>query len=392
MIFAVLPAQVFAGEYHNIKERTDSVANAAKDTLACAQCHIMHGTQGGGANYLRYTGSTLVPMLLRAATILDLCLYCHDGDPLNLDTPDVKGTLRAGQTLPSAGNFAHNNVESNQNRHDLEIDVSATEPPGYTGTWPDVTGKFGSTFNCLFCHNQHGNKNYRNLRYDPGAPTDDIEGAGVIVSYATDSSGECSGTDGIDTSTPCDVFLDISGGGVDKFERDNVYFSKTANFNYNRISEWCGKCHNDFFGESGDGNMGGTAAGGVGSGDNNQMTTMSSPWKRHPVGDINMTASGIGLASHIDSTNWSSIAGTTNIRYADVDWPPGTIDDDEQPLCLTCHYAHGGANPNYATDSALDHSMLVVIDAGGNLNMAATASYSTATGMVRNVCNTCHNH
>lgn len=381
LILILSMPNLYAGEYHNPKERT--VSNY--ESLACSQCHTMHGSQGGQS--MLYGGSNLQPKLLRHQSILELCLFCHDGTNSvaimdNRIPPDI---LNNNQNyVPSAGDFRHSNVDNEANRHSIGTDVTTTTPPGYDNTkviWTgtdSVTGRFGSTFNCLYCHAQHGNSNYRNLRYDPGDPVNDNQGTGVNIVYRMTSATCTAGT--------CDVENSDSGGnlptGLAKYYRANVKFRRTGS-DYNKISEWCGKCHSKFFGKSGNAELGGDASPdpGVGGGD---INTSTSPWKRHPVGDINVGATNL----HTDTSN-SSYLGTT-IRVADYN----NSLTNYQPLCLTCHYAHGGGNPNNVIDPTLDHSMLAYIDNSGNVNICNGSngcSYTASQGMMRNVCQQCHN-
>jgi hypothetical protein len=372
-----------AGMYHASEAETSPYIGASR--LICGQCHTMHGSQAGQS--MIYGGAAQVyAKLLRAASAYDLCLACHGESPDvtsegGLTPPKVVNNLQ-GSYVPSAGDFKNNGSASNPNRHDIGVDVSGTEPPGYNGsTWNGVgstfvTGRFGTTFNCIYCHDQHGNKNYRNLRYDPGNPANDTEGSGVTVSFGVETS-DCSDN----TVRPCDV----KNLSTNKYDRDSVTFFVTSGNELNRISQWCGRCHNDFYGISGDADMGGIDDGGtaVGLGDDN---TTGSPWVRHPVGDIDVTTGDTNL--HADASNWD--ANTTTIRFADPDLSDLT-NDNEQPFCLTCHYAHGGGNPNKGTNPNLDHSMLVYTDtSGGDINLDLSG-YDTATGKMLNICQQCHN-
>lgn len=370
-----------AGEYHATSEETQT----GSETLACSQCHTMHGSQGGQS--LLYEGSGTYPKLLRASSILNLCKYCHGENnpgPVGWDsrTPPQVFNNQLGY-IPSGGDFKDRNYASERNRHSVGTDVSSLPPPGYTGTWSDVTSKFSAEFNCLYCHDQHGNTNFRNLRYDPGDPANDSPTSPnrVEVTYAYNPS-----------SDPNDNTKDVNywGAGADtspenKFTRTRVRFRRSPVDNDSPargIAAWCGKCHVQFYGASGASNMGGTSSsGGVGAGDDNSSS--SSPWIRHPVTDMNLTTATSNL--HADLSNWSGVSG--RVRHIDPDGTPGNGDDE--PFCLTCHYAHGGGNPNNATDPTLDHSNLVMVDGSGTINL--DSSYSTSSGRMRNVCQQCHN-
>ncbi len=379
-----------AGEYHATSEETYS----GTETLACSQCHTMHGSQGG-TDSLFYVGGGPNLKLLRASSILNLCLFCH-GDtnpgPVEWDsrTPpqivDNKQGPAAASYVPSGGDFMDRTVVNEANRHSLDKDVSAAidEPPGYNGTWSDVVTRYSPKFNCLYCHDQHGNSNFRNLRYDPGTPENDNRNDPdrVVITFAYDP-----------VSDPDDNTKDVNywGPGADtpvgnKFTRTNVRFRRApldTDLPVRGISAFCGKCHMDFWGESGDANVGGSISGGLGAGDDNSAS--DSPWVRHPVDDIS-----IGLANsnlHADLSNWSGIAATAKARHID---PTDTGDfGEDQPFCLSCHYAHGGGNPNFAGVSEYDHSNLAMKDSTGLVNI--DPSYDTASGRIRNVCQQCHN-
>ncbi len=357
--------------------------------IVCAQCHTMHNSQGEGSLIYPGEGTGIQDMLLRAENVFSLCLYCHGKDYPGTQAADGDGNVppkvevSANQSanydgvnnFPSAGDFNHGDlaVANDDNRHDLaRTGMDGVEPPGYVGTWTAVTDKYGPTFNCLYCHGHHGTDNYRNLRYDPGNPTNDTLAAGVSITFEVNNSGTCS--DG--TGAPCDVDNtdpDIISN-VDKYHRANVKFEVAAGEQGNRISEFCGKCHTNYYGLSGDANMGGVANGGIGAGDT------GTPWVRHPVGDVKI---GDTSEHSVDTL----IVGS-KVRYATDDLAK------TQPLCLSCHYAHGGPNPNNSTNPDYDHSMLVKLDGADTLNFSDNYILDTSTssnkGMMSNVCNKCH--
>ncbi|MBI3754071.1 MAG: hypothetical protein HY266_08545 [Deltaproteobacteria bacterium] len=384
---------VYSGEYHNPKERT--VSNT--ETLACGQCHTMHGTEALSQTMTLSGTPGTYPKLLRADTVLDLCLYCHAGTYTGLVDGTKTPPLIVNNTTyaPSAGDFQNRNVVNELNRHSINTDVSlaANYPPGNNGTtWSGagatyVTGKFGGQFTCIFCHDQHGNKNYRNLRYDPGNPGNDNETAGVRILYNMYASATaCGGA--AETADVHDVYS--AANNLVKYYRSNVTFCRVATptaQDHNRIAEWCGKCHTKFYDVSNSPvndatgpYLGGTAAAGVGAGDNNA----GNPWYRHPVGDITLDANATDY--HSDYSAATYLGNTSSIRVADYDATAAKY----QPFCLSCHYAHGGGNPNNCTTQpCMDHSNLVMIDNAGNLNISS--SYDTTTGYMRNTCQQCHN-
>lgn len=437
-LFFLNPTDLSAGDYHNTAAR-----GAPSATLACSQCHTMHYSQGGSSLIYPGTGGvdTRTDKLLRAGSILQLCLYCHGKDSLesavdgNKIPPRVEYTrsLTANKYTPSAGDFLDRGALNEANRHSIGTNVSGFLPPGYSGSsWGGVTARFSTTFNCLFCHAQHGNENYRNLRYDPGNPVQDDAKVGADIPYITEGvtvtvpAGKCNnGTD-----PPCDVYIVNTTAYPDdrwKYNRANVTFgiSSVTNTEISGISVFCGKCHGDFYGLSGAGNMGGAAtADAPGAGDTATAQNVGDdPWVRHPVGDIQLGQSTYNLSGHIDGPKIlanSLDTDFTMIRLADGEvWPPVGYDKaaavatvgKQQPFCLSCHYAHGGGNANHGSaspaglnDQSLDHSMLVFTDLEGDVNIEPTDAGSGNPGFygasndedisqhfMRNTCNQCHN-
>ncbi len=360
LLFA--PLISYSGEYHAPKQKTFLQTT---ETLACSQCHTMHGTQGSTS--MIYGGAaTVYPVLLRAASIVQLCRTCHEDNSLGLSNPTPPDIwYNTLGYIPSAGDFSNRNYENEANRH--SVGSNNVTPPGSN---PTITIPY---FSCINCHDQHGNTNYRNLKLRPGNASADIK-----ISYTLDSSSSCS--DG--TATPCDVKnITTTGQGTTtnlyKYNRENVAFTK-ASSNSNGIAAWCGGCHTNFHGAGGASNMGGSTSGDTGA----------SPWIRHPVRDVNINEAEAN--NHADRTNWASVAAASRIRAVDPDsTAPTSSVADEEPFCLSCHYAHGGGNPNNGATPDLDHSNLVFVDSAGKINL--DSAYSTATGRLRNVCEQCHN-
>lgn len=361
---SLLPAVLYAGEYHNPKQRTFLKTT---ETLVCSQCHTMHGSQGGQS--LIYGGAaTVYPALIRAASIVQLCRTCHENNSLGMSNPtppDIwNNTL--GYTA-SAGEFADRNVVNEQNRH--SVGSNNQTPPGSN---PVINIPY---FSCINCHDQHGNTNYRNLKKRPGNASSDI-----TISYRLDGSGNCS--DG--AASPCDVENVTTGGSgatvnLYKYNRDKVTFIKAAS-NSNGIAPFCGGCHTDFHGAGGASNIGGTVAGDTGN----------SPWLRHPVRDVDINEAETN--KHADRANWAGIPAAGRTRTLNPDnAAPTSATADDQPFCLSCHYAHGGGNPNNATDPTLDHSNLVFMDGSATPKINIDSSFNATTGRIRILCQQCHN-
>lgn len=389
--------ETYAGEYHS----------PFTDTLACADCHVMHGTQGGQSMVFdgsapfgggSPTKSQSWPRLLKANGIINLCRLCHEDNSLGMSNPtppDVwnknSGSMPTDY-IPSAGDFADRGIQNEQNRHSIGMSMSGFYPPGMNAAsqsaFDSAKSMWGISstspvFTCLFCHDQHGTRNFRNLRYDPGNPSQNFFSStdAVIVNYSMNGGATCS--DG--TSSPCDIDNTTGAANYDKYRRGNVSFRSAANNDKKRgIAAWCGQCHNDFYGISGDSSnfIGGVSGAGAGAGDNNSGST--SPWLRHPVQDMSF---GLGITNrHIDTTNFVNDVRTIN--------PDGVaVNSDDQPFCLSCHYVHGGGNPNNAGTPTLDHTNLIFFDDNSEMNIqpASADSYNTATHRIRNLCQQCHN-
>lgn len=379
LLFAVLmllPASLYSGEYHAVKEKTYS---GITETLVCSQCHTMHGMQGGssmiyGGVDAQYKG------LIRAATIVQLCRTCHETNFLGMSNPTPPDVwYNSLGYVASAGDFNDRNIQNEANRH--SIDNTNQTPPGASGSgWPIAY------FSCESCHNQHGNKNYRNLQARPGNSASDI-----TVNYRLNGTGNCS--DG--TASPCDLNLVTTSGlpagqtNLYKFNRTNVTFIKAATAS-SGVARWCGGCHNDFQGAGGVANMGGSTSG---------DTNVGSPWIRHPVRDVSIDEANVN--GHADRTNWAGITpSSSRVRAVNPDnTDPTSANADEEPFCLTCHYAHGGGNKRDGADPSVNHSNLVMIDGAGTLNIEAWPtdtfvpldSVAANRARVRNLCQQCHN-
>ncbi len=281
ILFLIPPAH--AGDYHK--------STTTPPTLTCVQCHTMHNSESGAS--MLYSGIGTVPYLLRATTVNELCLFCHDSGAGTNDTaPDVLdlASYETSSLKRSAGFFEPNGT-INPNGHDLGGNLS---PPGYQDTW-------NSILTCTKCHDQHGNNNYRNLRTDPGNLS------GISVTY-------CNGCS--DNSYSINQW--VTTPTSTQYSVNNMTFRS----NNNQIAGFCKGCHTDFHGTGGDPNMGGPET--------------TAPWKRHPTGGVSISTAANN--KHADLSYWQSTFGS-RIRVID---PDGIVSSgDEMSFCLTCHKAHG---------------------------------------------------
>jgi len=284
-------------------------------SLVCSDCHVAHYSQQHG-----YSSSSSIFTPLGAggpfANLLrdddnKVCLACHNGTSF---APDVFGADGSGSgVIRQAGalNVAAGHGLSNDAGYD-EIDghtlYSTAAPPGGS-TSAYVPSAMG--LRCIDCHAQHGTTNYRNL-LNRGIF------AGDTISYAIGTN---------------DLTKDVLERQALNYDIANIDFNEpdTRNSHY---GQWCQNCHVDFHGKGGDANMGGLA-GGV-------TSSNATPWKRHPVADVNIGESG---ASATFISSLSRYAGNTNkVKVMDSQGTWLGTNTTLTPSCMSCHKAHGNKN------------------------------------------------
>jgi len=296
-------AWAVAGDFHN------------GTTLICSDCHVAHYSQQHGYTvgglYTPLGPGGPFPNLLRDDDN-KVCLACHNGSSF---APDVFGVNGGVPMVREAGglNVASGHLLSNDPGYDI-IDghtLYSTDPPPGLGTSAYVASAIG--LRCIDCHAQHGTTNYRNL-LNRGLF------AGDTVSYAISTN---------------DLTKDVFEHAAATYDIGSVDFNEpdTRNSHY---AQWCSGCHKDFHGKGGDANMGGLA-GGV-------TSSNATPWKRHPVADVNIGESG---ASSTYISSLARYAGLTNkVKVMDSQglWTGTGADNTLTPSCFSCHRAHGTMN------------------------------------------------
>ncbi len=285
-------------------------------SLICSDCHVAHYSQSHGYT----TGGTFTPLgtdgpyadLLRNDPNM-LCLSCHNGTSF---APDVfganggaAGVREAGGLNAAAGHGISNDAGYDEtNGHTL---FSTSMPPG-AGASAYVPNAEG--LRCIDCHAQHGiATQYRNL-LNRGIF------AGDTVSYAV----------GVN-----DLTKDVFERAPAAYTIDQMDFNE-PNTHQSAYGRWCSTCHKDFHGQGGDPNMGGLS-GGV-------TAANTTPWKRHPVADVNIGESG-SSATYISSL--ARYAGMTNkVKVMDSQglWLGTGTNTTLTPSCFSCHKAHGNQN------------------------------------------------
>lgn len=426
-VFLIIqPNNSFAGDYHNQKSRRPSASQSGGVTLACAQCHTMHGSQGGGTDFnLIYSTSAstnIFKKLIRADSVVNLCRFCHQSDIERVGAPIIfdpenfntvgstyaasAGAFSPGKVFPATVGASDCNaspapptsatITDGDRRHDLGCDVSDTPPPGfipyagqpiaYNSTniqslsfWKSSVitrhGDGDGILSCEYCHDQHGNTNYRNVRPTPYDPNDRVP-PGVGGGSANDFDGKPKAEvtyvngaahDGISSVQQIVINGDEAGDDpANQFKTSNMKWMKhDIGGRVIQIAGFCGKCHINFYGVPGDKNLSDNA-GTVG--DN---PTTRNPWRRHPVGGITV---GTSMSNgHTDPQYLGASPTVTEanmIRVINSDAARNT--SNAMPFCFSCHRVHGSTR----------HSNLIF--------GPPTSVGGTGTKM-RDTCQQCHN-
>ena len=297
-------------------------------SLVCSDCHVMHYSETH-----TFTGAATpdpllapggpFPRLLKNSQS-QLCLACHDG---KIDAPDVRGS-NTGIFIRAAGQLT---VSGDGNEGTGHTIGSAAAPPG--GTWSNPG------FQCIHCHDKHGNGYYRNLLPNPGTST------GKTVTYMTGSA--YTGTAAIQQLAKTPLSTHYAASNI-------LYRQSQASSTNFGLSEWCGGCHGDFHGAGGASNIGGSPSGDTGI----------SRWLRHPTRDVTMAE---GVANrHVDTTHWfSSLLSRVPVVSPNGTIPGTASGSDNEVFCGSCHKAHGS---QHLIGLIFDNETTVTAEDGTSLN------------------------
>jgi hypothetical protein len=380
--------------------------------LRCGACHTMHSSQGNDTSIGTATGSLI---LLRGgvesrAEVHNLCLDCHS-DAGSQDTvvfsesstaPKVHFNTNGGAGVGSAsdpfdfkdigaagdfgGVFSYDGSSINLSSGDTSANYSlgAGHSLGATNVVPPGAAEAAIDFlSCTNCHDPHGTTAtggginiYRNLKQAPtggggGTATDsDVMGTGNPTSPWGTVSGATPDFTGTNAGAENHYWPIFDGTS------QNVYPAGPAGFVDVGVSGFCAQCHDNWHEDS--------------SGVTNEA---GSDWRRHPVHNQLVDAtptSGVGVTivdwghynERTDSNApYTNTSGTKLPAAHTLDASGETTyyadDTDDEVMCETCHWAHGGPWPD-----ALRWNYTSSVSAGGQ----------SGNQLASNVgCQQCHN-
>jgi hypothetical protein len=186
---------------------------------------------------------------------------------------------------------------------------------GQARSVPLKTNQTDMSLTCASCHDPHGTENYRNILTKPGI------GSGVTVTMGTH------------------VFRNAAPGDPPSSSATNIAYTKSNEGYKSNTSKWCTECHDKLSDHVG----GGTP-----------------PSRSHHLADVSITSYASGTYS-TDPSHWVSgpagtgfgdgitgnstegiprlrfqVAGATDVSSSQA------VSAENQVMCMTCHFAHGG--------------------------------------------------
>jgi hypothetical protein len=288
------------------------------ETLICSDCHVMHasmqhnydGTTDGVGNISGFPWATTPSQkLLKAADPLDLCLSCHDG---MAGIPDVLEADVNGLTERGGGFFNQPEV-LNPRGHNLGRDLAQGFVREMCARCHWEGDMATASVTCIDCHSPHGNGNSRNLQW-----------------------AQSPGSEG-----PMGLFLSPGATGMARYERENIRYGTANDATLREPSNICIDCHHSIMGASdidGDGD-GIHELHPVYESETGSLNNINQGLVRGTTNpDHWVEGSGVGF----DGTQRVPfvVSGALDFASADVIDP-----ETNGVLCLSCHKAHGSANP-----------------------------------------------
>jgi len=307
----------------------------AKVTGQCANCHTMHNSQNGAV--MVSTGTEPMGTLLR-----NNCVGCHatDGTDKLVGASKIPAVIRpAMATVPLPGGYFDNNNTATTDfpRFHNVLDVVGVDtnitaagdsahftPPGWDeSVVTDISNgaaNWNSQLRCAGTYGCHGDH------------SKDDQGAAI-------SGGHHNGT-----AVGFRLLKGIGGAeSTDYTIGKNVYSgeSMTSGNVTTTMSYLCSECHGDFHGGTDvrSGNFDATGA-----------------WIRHPT-DFQLSAAyntndaystyGGASAYNIEvPVGKTGLGGTATVSTSASDFADWPAAGAGYVMCISCHYAHGGDNPD----------------------------------------------
>ncbi len=285
IVFLSLASSVFAAKYHS------------PEGIVCLDCH---GGNRKGVWEERYN---------LKSDALSLCLNCHGGG--SASAPDVlKGEGSSGREM-AGGGFAGPG-EVNPSGHNIGTTAPPLSPSRFCALCHSG-GRFSElSLTCVYCHNPHGNKSYRNLRRISN-PDRGPEIRAAVNPKVT---------------------------GMAAYRREDVRYiaPDSQDSEWREVTNICQDCHHTF------------------SGADYIDPRREGVYVRHPSTDTERgTWSPVGRhGAHTDPSHWIGgkglgfsiprlpflVSGATTFEEA------GKVSGRNEVFCLTCHRAHGSDYKN----------------------------------------------